>query len=289
MEQNSSFNNQLRREITARSVMNKKIKMFKENIDENNKKIDNINKEINRIKKVIRKRRQKNKQFQDLYLKINKLKVSKIDIKNEIEALDQIILHMEKLKDEFKLKIKQLKNKIKNLPKENPFDFTEYVNKQKEENEIDVGLFLELAEENKIIYNQVPIDILINDMEKLKNGFFTNGYFFLGEEGENDTNRFLKNSDELAKFIDKIIDQYDDHPSIYYTGNIYRYFKNFKRVNRSEHGRGADEFNDIEEYEGYRCYIPNGNGCFLKCINYIFDKDFSTEYFEFIKSYNRRK
>ena len=140
---------------------------------------------------------------------------------------------MEKLKDEIKLKIKQLKNKTKNLPIKNPFDFTEYVTKQKEENEIDLGLFLELAEENKIIYNQVPINTLVEDMEKLKNGFFTNGYFSLGEEGEVDTNRFFKNSDELAKFIDKRLDKYDDHPSIYYTGNIYRYFRNFKRVNRS--------------------------------------------------------
>ena len=49
MEQDSSFNSQLRREITARAVLNKKIKMFKEKVDENNKKIDNINKEINRI------------------------------------------------------------------------------------------------------------------------------------------------------------------------------------------------------------------------------------------------
>ena len=288
MEQYSSFNNQLRKEITARSVMNKKIKMLKYDIDENNKKIYDVDKEINRIKKVIRKRRRKNKQFQDLYLKINKLKFSKIDIKNEIEALDQIILHMEKLKDGIKLKIKQLKNKIKNLPKENPFDLTDIVEKQKEENEIDLGLFLELAEENKIIYNKVPINILIEDMEKLKNGFFTNGYFSLGEEGEIDTNRFFKNSDELAKFIDKILDKYDDHPSIYYTGNIYRYFRNFKRVNRSEHGKGANEFNNILEYEGDNCYIPSGNGCFLKCINFIFNKDFSLEYFEFIKSYKRR-
>ena len=219
--------------------MNKKIKMLKSDIDGNNKKIYDVDKEINRIKKVIRKRRQKNKQFQDLYLKINKLKFSKIDIKNEIEALDQIILHMEKLKDEIKLKIKQLKNKIKNLPKENPFDLTDIVEKQKEENEIDLGLFLELAEENKIIYNQVPINTLIKDTEKLKNGFFTNGFFSLGEEGEIDTNRFFKTSDELAKFIDKILDKYDDHPSIYYTGNIYRYFRNFKRVNGSEHGRGV--------------------------------------------------
>ena len=126
-------------------------------------------------------------------------------------------------------------------------------------------------------------------MEKLKNGFFTNGYFTLGEEGEIDTNRFFKNSDELAELIDKILDKNDDYPSIYYTGNIYRFFRNFKRVNRSDHGRGADELYDIEENEGNNCYIPSGNGCFLKCINYIFDEDFSTEYFEFIKSYKRRK
>ena len=160
--------------------------------------------------------------------------------------------------------------------------------KQKEENEIDLGLFLELAEENKFIYNQVPVSTLIEDMEKLKNGFFTNGYFTLGEEGEIDTNRFFKDSDELVKFIDKILDKYDDHLSIYYTGNIYRHFKNFKRVNRSEHGRRANEFDNILEYEGENCYIPSGNGCFLQCINFIFEKDFSTEYFEFIQSYKRR-
>ena len=223
-----------------------------------------------------------------IFLRLIEIKNSKLDLKNEIDVLNQIISHIEDVKEEVKLKIKQLKNKIKNIPKENPFDFTDIVELQKEDNEIDLGLFLELAEENKIIYNQVPINILIEDMEKLKNGFFTNGYFGVGEEGEIDTFRFFKNSDELAKFIDKILDKYDDHPSIYYTGNICRYFRNFKRVNRSDHGRGATEFNDILEYEGERCYIPSGNGCFLKCIYYIFDKDFSTEYFEFIKSYKRR-
>ena len=42
------------------------------------------------------------------------------------------------------------------------------------------------------------------------------------------------------------------------------------------------------EYKGENCYIPSGNGCFLESINYIFKKDFSTEYFEFIKSFKRR-
>ena len=285
MEHNSSFNKQLRREITARAEINKKNRMLKSDIDVDNKKIFDVDKEIKRVKKLIPKRKQKNRFSNDLSLRLIELKISKTDLRNKIDALNQIISHVEDVKEEIKLKIKQLKNKIKNLPKENPFDFTDIV---KEDDEIDLGLFLELAEENKIIYNQIPVNTLIEDMEKLPNGFFTNGYFTLGDDGEFNTNRFFKNSDELAKFIDKILDKYDDHPSIYYTGSIYRYFRNFKRVNRSEYGRGANEFNNILQYEGKNCYISSGNGCFLKCINYIFDKNFSIENFEFIKSYKGR-
>ena len=61
-------------------------------------------------------------------------------------------------------------------------------------------------------------------------------------------------------FVDKILDKYDDHPSIFYTGNLYRYFKNFKRVNRSKRGRGAEEFNNILELNGENCHILSGNG-----------------------------
>ena len=65
--------------------------------------------------------------------------------------------------------------KNENLPIENPFDFTEFLEKQKEENEVDLDFFPELAEENKIIYNQTSVNSPIEDMEKLRNGFFTNG------------------------------------------------------------------------------------------------------------------
>ena len=142
---------------------------------------------------------------------------------------------------------------------------------KKEDNEIDLGLFLELAE-NKIEYNELPVNTLKEDMENLRNGFFTNGYFILGDEEEIDTNRFFEDSNELAKFMDKILDKYDDHPSLYYTGNFYGFFRNFKRLNGSEDGRGANEFNNILEYECENCYIPNGNGCFLKCINFCFQE-----------------
>ena len=59
MEQDSSFNNQLRREITARAVMNKEIKSLQENIDINIEEIYNVDREIKRIKKLTLKRKKK--------------------------------------------------------------------------------------------------------------------------------------------------------------------------------------------------------------------------------------
>ena len=59
MEHESSYNNQLRKEITAKAVMNKKIKMLEADIDENNKK-----KYMMQILKI--------KESKELYLKESK-------------------------------------------------------------------------------------------------------------------------------------------------------------------------------------------------------------------------
>ena len=59
MEHESSFNKQLRKEITARAVKNKEIKTFKTNIDKNNEEIFNVDMEIKRIKTLILKRKKK--------------------------------------------------------------------------------------------------------------------------------------------------------------------------------------------------------------------------------------
>ena len=61
MEQDSSFNNELRKQKTARAVMNKKIKILQSDIDENNKKIHDADKENKRAKKIIHERKQKNR------------------------------------------------------------------------------------------------------------------------------------------------------------------------------------------------------------------------------------
>ena len=59
MEHDSSFNKQLRKEITARAVINKKNRMLEVDLDKNNKKIYDVDMEIKRIKKAIPKRKRK--------------------------------------------------------------------------------------------------------------------------------------------------------------------------------------------------------------------------------------
>ena len=63
---------------------------------------------------------------------------------------------MEELNKTIKLKVKKLAKKIKNLPKKIPFGFKDYLEKQREQNEIDLCLFLEPHEERKIVYDQIP-------------------------------------------------------------------------------------------------------------------------------------
>ena len=58
-------------------------------------------------------------------------------------------------------------------------------------------------------------------MEDLRNGFFSNSFFTLGDEGEIKANRFFRDSSGLAILIDKILDKYDNHPPLFYTGNVF--------------------------------------------------------------------
>ena len=77
------------------------------------------------------------------------LKKLKTEIINYIDALRQLISHIEESKNQGKFENDESKAQIKNLPSENPIGFTEYLGRQKEENESYLGLFFELPEANK--------------------------------------------------------------------------------------------------------------------------------------------
>ena len=63
----------------------------------------------------------------------------------------------------------------------------------------------------------------------------------------------------------------------------------FKQIARSIYGKGSDAFNNIIEYEGKLCYIPTGNACFKKRLEYIYKANFSREYNEIIQDSERCK
>ena len=83
MGHDSSFNKQLRIEIKARAVMNKKIGTLQADIDEINLKNYDVDKEIITIQRAIRKRKQKDR----LSLRVTRLKNLKTEIRNKIDAL----------------------------------------------------------------------------------------------------------------------------------------------------------------------------------------------------------
>ena len=87
-----------------------------------------------------------------IFLKFNELSNSETELKNKIEALKQIISHIEEVKDEVKFKNKQSEKKNEKTFLVKTSFFTEYDEERKEENEIDFDLFFEVAEENRILF-----------------------------------------------------------------------------------------------------------------------------------------
>ena len=109
---------------------------------------------------------------------------------------------------------------------------------QDKKTDIDLSLSFELTEGDKLIFNQTPKNTLLEDMETVRHEFSTSGILFLDEEEEVETDRFFRDSGELAKFIGRINGKYNNHPSLY-TVYIYMNFRKFERVNRSKYGRGV--------------------------------------------------
>ena len=82
--------------------------MLEVDTEKNNEKIYDVDEEINTIQTAIRRKRHKNEDYRELFPRLVEFKISKFDLKNKIKALKQINSHIEEVKDEVKLKIKQL-------------------------------------------------------------------------------------------------------------------------------------------------------------------------------------
>ena len=98
----------------------------------------------------------------------------------------------------------------------------------------------------------------------------------------------FRNMDDFEAYINSIDQDYDSDDSIF-NGYIYKLDTlQFKKVNRSQYGNGCDFKQEIIEYRGNNCFIPTKGYCFVKCINFLTDRDYKQQYLDFIRNEKRR-
>ena len=86
-------------------------------------------------------------------------------------------------------------------------------------------------------------------------------------------NRFYKDSDHITKSIEKKIHKCDETLEVLFSGYMINYTMVFNQIKRSIYDKGCDAFNKILEYKGELCFVPTGNACFRKCLEFIHKKE----------------
>ena len=164
--------------------------------------------------------------------------------------------------------------------------------RQKRENmveDINIDRFFELATTDREYVNGLNLHEIKNDiLENYTGDFELIGSMLVGEI-EQKTNIRFKNVDDFESYINAIDNSGYDSDDVIFTGWLYKLnTPEFKKVNRSQYGRGTDFKQDIVEYIGNICYIPTSGKCFIKCINYFTKKDYTAEFLTFIRTEQRR-
>ena len=162
--------------------------------------------------------------------------------------------------------------------------------RQKRENlveDINIDRFFELATTDREYANGLNLHENKNDvLENYTGDFELIGSMLVGEIEQKTNNRF-KNVDDFESYINAIDNSGYDSDDVIFTGWLYKLnTPEFKKVNRSQYGRGTDFKQDIVEYIGNNCYIPTSGNCFIKCINYFTKKDYTEEFLTLFEQIN---
>ena len=152
--------------------------------------------------------------------------------------------------------------------------------------DINIDRFFELATTDREYVNGLNLHEIKNDiLEDCTGDFELIGSMLVGEIEQKKTNIRFRNVDDFESSINAIDNSGYDSDDIIFTGWLYKLnTPEFKKVNRSQYGRGTDFKQDIVEYIGNSCYIPTSGNCFIKFINYFTKKDYTEEFLTFLTS-----
>ena len=145
-----------------------------------------------------------------------------------------------------------------------------------------------MATSNKIYVNNLNLHEIKNEiLQDYTGDFELNGKMIIGPV-EHRTNIRFKNMDDFERYINAIDVDYDSE-DVTFTGYVFKINKpHFAFVKRSAYGRGPNYMQEIVEYHGQNCYIPNSGMCFIKCIKYFTKKDYTEGFLTFIRIEQRR-
>ena len=149
-------------------------------------------------------------------------------------------------------------------------------NQSHDDDEIDVGRFFELAEADRSNNKGLNVFEIRDKLDDEKRGFELVGDITINGIKKKTNMRFKKIND-FESYIEIIDEKYDGVDVVFEGDAFHLPQPDFKPIKRSNYGKGSNHLFDIEEYVGTKCYIPTGKNCFVKCINYITEKDYTQQ------------
>ena len=206
--------------------------------------------------------------------KKNKLESRLLKQENNLKALNKTLNHLSSL-----LK-PQIKINHSDTSENNPFDFSDI---EFDNYEIDLGEYLNIIENNIVKFENDDIRKVLENVTD-EYPFILKSEIKINDKESSMINAFFSNRDGLIERIEKINERYDETIPIIFTGIVIKYSKSFNKIRRSYYGTGFGSFKKIVEYRGVLCYIPEENECFRKCLEFIYKKDFTEKYLDFIKN-----
>ena len=251
-----------------------KIKADDENIKTLENKIVKTINNIDTIKELVYKIKGELKKNDLSKSRKDKLESKLLKQENNLKALNKTLNHLSSLL-ETRIKINHT-----DTNENNPFDFSDI---KFDNDEIDLGEYLNIIENNIVKFENDDI-IKVRENVTDEYPFILKGELKINDKESSMINAFFSNRDALIERIEKINERYDESVPITFTGIVIKYTKSFNKIRRSYYGTGCDSFKKIVEYRGNLCYIPEENECFRKCLEFIYEKDFTKKYHDFIKN-----
>ena len=196
----------------------------------------------------------------------------RLNMSNDMKSILNKIKSEKKKKNKNFNKIKQLEILLVNI---------KYANDPKKLNNA-------LKELNKIQVIDKNLHEIKNEILQDYNGTFEMvGTLIVGDQLRQTHIRF-RNMEDFESYINSLDQDYDSDDCIF-NGYIYKLDTPiFNKVNRSQYGNGCSFDKIIIEYRGNNCFIPTKGYCFVKCINFLTDRDYKQQYLDFIRNEKRR-